>query len=117
MPSVGSASSIAARAKASSNSSRSASLHSDSGSASAFLVRLIDAKDPPPGAFSPRDYADFLMAEILGGPKGGRALGAAAGVERVEGLLPFLMKRYFVEFDWLREVYELDPNQPIEIRK
>jgi hypothetical protein len=84
------------------------------GSSSAYLVRLVDAKDPPPAAFSPRDYSDFLMAEILGGPKGGRSLGAAAGREVVEGTLPQLMKRYFADFPWMQKAFELETRMPME---
>jgi len=88
------------------------------GSDSVFLVRLKDVSVPPRAAFSPRAYADYLSAEILGGPKGGRRLGAASGAGQAPGSLWEGLRHFYFDFPWLKGKFDLqsefDPAAPTQ---
>lgn len=86
------------------------------GSDSVFLVRLKSVSVPPREAFSPRAYADYLSVEILGGPKGGRRLGAVGGGGRVTGNFQRGLLHFFNDFPWLRSKFDLRTEVDPEAR-
>jgi hypothetical protein len=86
----------------------------DLGTDSVYLVRLVDWSYPPPEAFAPRDYADYLLSEVYGGPKGGQALGAAGSREQTQGLFREAMRRFFSDWPWIRDTFEVKTTPKID---
>ena len=87
--------------------------YGEGGTDAVFLVRLKDVQFPPPQAFSPRDYADYLTAEVIGSgiPKGGFGVGAAAGGERVNvGLIQAGVRSFFGDYDFIKSKFDVRPN-------
>ena len=88
------------------------------GSDSVFLVRVKSVDVPPRAAFSPRAYADYLSAEILGGPKGGRRLGAGSGAGQVTGSLWEGLRHFYFDYAWLKSKFDLvteaDPDAQMQ---
>lgn len=83
------------------------------GSDSVFLVRMQGVRFPPPEAFSPRDYADYITFRILGRPFGVFGMSASGG-ERQPGLQEEALRHYFFDFDWMKKAFELvTPHEPV----
>jgi hypothetical protein len=80
----------------------------------AYLVRVTERVYPSKAELSPREYAEFLAAQVFGTRRSRPAGGAMPTVAAREGALNSRVAQYFEEFTQLQPRFDLKTNRNLD---
>ena len=83
----------------------------DTGSGSAFLVRVRERRFPSAYEFSPREYVTWLHTDVFGDIMSRRA---RVPLKEMPGRLNQAVANWFSNFDWLKKKFKIETNAPLE---